>query len=180
MRTWTFLLSLGFTLGACGGGDEPTPIDASGPDAAAGEPDAPPATFCDEYCGFCGGGAGCADDCAAITVDCDEPGLDELSACLDVSETCGVMTSLCFDTSACFVQNLTCGNATCDPYDDVNCPADCGEPDCSHDECTEGTPLLAGCTACTELVCGADAYCCETAWDGTCVTAAIEQCGLCL
>lgn len=31
--------------------------------------------------------------------------------------------------------------------------------------------------ACCELVCGADAYCCGTAWDGDCATAAIQGCG---
>lgn len=56
-------------------------------------------------------------------------------------------------------------------------------PDCGHDVCSEGGPLLASCDSCSGAVCAADPYCCSTAWDPLCVSAtgklcADDPCGL--
>jgi len=56
-------------------------------------------------------------------------------------------------------------------------PAAC--PSCDHDVCVEGSPLLASCSACTVLVCGADPVCCDGGWDAVCVAAATSLCGEC-
>jgi hypothetical protein len=64
---------------------------------------------------------------------------------------------------------LECG-ASCDP------PA-CGNSD--HDCQTTGGPFCSD-AACCELVCAADPFCCDVAWDGLCVNAANINCyGLC-
>lgn len=54
-------------------------------------------------------------------------------------------------------------------------PSPCESAD--HDCCTSGT---VGCTdtACCEIVCGADAFCCSTSWDSLCVSEAESLCGL--
>lgn len=56
------------------------------------------------------------------------------------------------------------------------CPSTVICPDSNHDCLTTGVP---GCTdtTCCEQVCGADPFCCETAWDSLCVEAAGEVCG---
>jgi hypothetical protein len=52
---------------------------------------------------------------------------------------------------------------------------DAGTPDggtgstCSHPLCTTGGPLTPTCDPCVGEVCGADPFCCNTAWDGICV-----------
>ena len=48
---------------------------------------------------------------------------------------------------------------------------------CAHDLCAEGEPLDAGCDACTAVLCAADAYCCDTAWDAQCVKEVGDHCG---
>jgi len=49
-------------------------------------------------------------------------------------------------------------------------------PSCDHDVCTEGGPLLKSCDTCSAAVCGADPYCCSTAWDPLCVGATGKLC----
>ncbi|MCU1277847.1 MAG: branched-chain amino acid transporter2C amino acid-binding protein, partial [bacterium] len=48
---------------------------------------------------------------------------------------------------------------------------------CAHDECTIGTKLTKGCSACVSAVCatGADPYCCSTTWDTTCVNTDVNK-----
>jgi hypothetical protein len=59
-------------------------------------------------------------------------------------------------------------------------PPDLAQPPvtntCAHDLCTSGTKLKSGCSACATAVCAQDAYCCATAWDGTCVTETDDYC----
>jgi hypothetical protein len=49
---------------------------------------------------------------------------------------------------------------------------------CAHDKCISGTKLTSGCDACVTQVCAADAYCCNTQWDATCVQEVGTICGL--
>jgi hypothetical protein len=44
-----------------------------------------------------------------------------------------------------------------------------GRGTCDHSECTTGDPLNASCDDCTAQICPADPFCCNTAWDATCV-----------
>ncbi len=153
------------------------------PDAAPDAPDAPPPpTACDIHCEACAPGSStCVAECGNITVDCDEGGLQAIATChADDNQACGVLLTACLDQVGCWVANLTCGNSTCDPGDDVNCPADCNDPTCDHSECEAGTPLNASCTTCTATVCANDPYCCESDWDLNCVEAAIFSCDICL
>ncbi|WP_437983099.1 hypothetical protein [Sorangium sp. So ce117] len=39
----------------------------------------------------------------------------------------------------------------------------------THDECTPGAPLADGSSPAVTSVCAVDPYCCESAWDGSCV-----------
>lgn len=50
---------------------------------------------------------------------------------------------------------------------------------CDYDACAEGDSPDAACNACTSEVCAADAFCCDGAWDATCVSeaAAVASCG---
>lgn len=49
---------------------------------------------------------------------------------------------------------------------------------CEHDTCTIGTPLDPTCSDCAANVCAVDPFCCETAWDATCVSEAETICDL--
>jgi hypothetical protein len=79
---------------------------------------------------------------------------------------------------------------TCDPkkYGDCICDCLCGAVDddcktgecnaCSHDECTQGTPLSPNCGSCVASICAQDSYCCATDWDGPCTMDAETICGM--
>lgn len=49
---------------------------------------------------------------------------------------------------------------------------------CTHDKCVTGTKLVSGCDPCVTSICAADAYCCNTSWDATCVGEVASVCGL--
>jgi len=42
----------------------------------------------------------------------------------------------------------------------------------------EGGALVASCDSCAAQICDADPYCCNTAWDGVCVSEVNSVCGL--
>jgi hypothetical protein len=48
---------------------------------------------------------------------------------------------------------------------------------CDHPVCTPGAQLTADCDPCAAQVCASDPYCCDTAWDTTCVSEADTTCG---
>lgn len=48
---------------------------------------------------------------------------------------------------------------------------------CSHPICAVGAPLTLLCDACTTQLCARDPYCCDTAWDATCVGEVGSICG---
>lgn len=47
---------------------------------------------------------------------------------------------------------------------------------CDHGVCSTGGPLLNSCDSCTATLCALDAYCCNVAWDGTCVSEVTSIC----
>ncbi|HCU23697.1 MAG TPA: hypothetical protein DF383_01670, partial [Deltaproteobacteria bacterium] len=71
-----------------------------------------------------------------------------------------------------------CGDGFCVSEEDCQtCQADCGEcPVCNHERCQTGLRLKAACDPCVKAVCAADAYCCETFWDATCIKEVGEVC----
>ena len=56
------------------------------------------------------------------------------------------------------------------PQDMAKAPADMVVvSSCAHDECSSGTKLKSGCSACVTKVCASDSYCCSTTWDSFCI-----------
>lgn len=51
-----------------------------------------------------------------------------------------------------------------------------GSGTCDHDTCTAGNALDPTCGSCAAAVCAVDSYCCETAWDATCVGEVADNC----
>lgn len=116
------------------------------------------------------------------------------SQAFDLCSNCGSPTAGSpYDTNASGSCNdLSCCEAVCpaDPYCcdvswDVTCVevavvecAGCGDPGAGSPYVDHATP---GCDSadCCLLVCQADVYCCETAWDASCVNQALEDCGNC-
>lgn len=75
---------------------------------------------------------------------------------------------------------LVCGDGVCSPGEQaVFCPQDCSMTSCQHTVCNTGPALPSTCDPCAAAVCAADAYCCDTDWDGMCVAEASSTCGAC-
>jgi hypothetical protein len=78
-------------------------------------------------------------------------------------------------TDVCDLDGFCCStdwDQQCVSEAEMLCPACAGGGGCAHDECVVGGPLDAACSACAGSVCGADAFCCDTSWDATCVDTA--------
>lgn len=81
-----------------------------------------------------------------------------------------------------YCESVAAGYGVCVP-----CPGiinDCAPPggmtgsgECTHAADVEGTALDPACDDCAATVCSFDTYCCETAWDATCVSEAADECG---
>jgi hypothetical protein len=72
--------------------------------------------------------------------------------------------------SVCGVDPFCCNTAwdtTC--VEEVQTVANSQECGCHHPVCTTGAPLDHGCSPVVKSICGADPFCCNTAWDTTCV-----------
>lgn len=108
-------------------------------------------TACD---GACGGGACSHDECSQ-----GGPLQDGCSDC--VTDVCA-QDAFCCNTD---------WDATCVGEADSICGI-CTSGGCAHDECQAGGPLDEGCSSCAQAVCNADAFCCSTQWDETCVSEA--------
>jgi len=151
------------------------------------------------FCRCPGGDAG--------TRECLSNG-EEFAECFIAPETpCGERIECdAFTTIPCLCPNGTDGTKEClrdeTGYDEcvvapgIPCPVDtsgsggsgagttgtgAGSPgECTHDVCDIGEPLTSGCDPCVTAVCEADDYCCNTAWDSTCIGVADSVCdGIC-
>ncbi len=69
------------------------------------------------------------------------------------------------ECGAAYVATLTCSGETCDPPS--NCCSPHGGLGCDNQECQD-------------LICAADPFCCDVAWDGLCSGAANAQCAVCM
>ncbi len=49
---------------------------------------------------------------------------------------------------------------------------------CSHNVCSTGSALTAGCHSCVDTICGVDSFCCNNSWDSICVGEVASECGL--
>jgi len=95
----------------------------------------------------------------------------------------GKLTSGC---DACVTQICAADPYCCSTQWDSQCVSEvnsiCGlscaaQPvACAHSVCTTGTKLANGCNTCVSTVCAQDAYCCNSQWDGQCVSEAKAWC----
>jgi hypothetical protein len=154
-----------------------------------------------------GGIAGPVSDCCTAhpTPGCDDAACQALicgfdAFCCDVewdgicAGNAGIFCAVCGGTKP------LCGDGACTaPVENqVNCPADCGfcgdgicqiefnEPANCPEDCAGVSTCCSpqpgpGCDDpnCQALVCSADAFCCDVAWDGLCVAAAQTVCKAC-
>jgi hypothetical protein len=137
-------------------------------------------------------GPACAESAASLCADlcsiaeCAHPPVvcDDGNACTDDS---------CDPATGCVYTPIRCGDGdactddSCDPATGcVHTPVDCDDMDaCTVDGCAPGSSNCCeangglGCDdrACEAAVCAADAFCCETEWDGICAGEALNLCG---
>lgn len=115
----------------------------------------------------CGAGAALVSGCSpCATTVC---GVDPYCCQVAWDETCvGEAKSLCAGG---------CESAPAPETEPVPVP-EAGAPACAHPVCQAGGSLTASCGGCPQTVCGADPYCCSTAWDATCVGEAVSLCGV--
>jgi hypothetical protein len=122
-----------------------------------------------------GGGGGCGDGscseeetCASCPADCGA------CVCGDGLCTAGETCVACpADCGEC-----VCGDGVCGAGECATCEADCpGGCACPHDMCVTGEKLDPTCEPCVVMVCAADSYCCDTYWDGLCVSEVTSICG---
>jgi len=109
------------------------------------------------------GAAGGSDCCFANgTPGCDDPDCESLVCLIDPFCCDTAWDGICAGIANDVCEKLCSGGGgICPPSD--------------HDCFTTGGP---GCTdiECCELVCAADPFCCDVAWDGLCVNGAIDAC----
>ncbi len=91
-------------------------------------------------------------------------------------ETCSGCPKDCGTCPACGDKNCDATTENCG-----SCPADCGACATVAPECipkSEGDPNPTGCggCGCEKCVCDMDSYCCDTAWDNTCVGECTDSC----
>ncbi len=139
----------------------------------------------------CGGTGGVSGSCCTVnaTVGCDDATVE---ACVCAGDDyCCTFSWDEYCVAAADGCGATCGgpaveNCTNGGDDDGDGAADCADSDCAAEETcqpvegaccvavsTNGCPANAAVQAC---VCDLDAYCCNTKWDGLCVTEA-KGCG---
>ena len=112
---------------------------------------------------ICSGTAGCPhDECTT-----GAPLPDNCSTCV---------AAICNDDPYCCNTNwdTVCTTKAADTTTYPDCASAC-QGGCAHDECAEGAALDQSCSACALAVCTADSFCCDTLWDGLCVSAAMSE-----
>ena len=159
-------------------------------------------------CGYCGGstGYGCAGNCGGSSPDescyCDDLCVSYGDCCSDACSECGFcpcepdcsgkecgddgcggQCGPCPVGEACYAEicEVHCGNGECEADLGETC-ASCAD-DCGACELSSGCELLeqpscGGCL-CEACVCEADSFCCDMAWDSSCVKECLSECGGC-
>jgi hypothetical protein len=82
------------------------------------------------------------------------------------------IAAVCQQNPSCCTQSWT---QACVTLATSLCQTQC---DCAHSICVDGEKLAASCNPCAKSVCAADAYCCDTAWDGICVDEVVAICNI--
>ncbi|MBI4701985.1 MAG: hypothetical protein HY744_12675 [Deltaproteobacteria bacterium] len=128
-----------------------------------------------------------AEICDGLDNDCNGQIDDGLAggggACsTGLSGPCGQGTMKCTGGSLKCVQTVNPVAEACGDGIDNNCNGQVddgcggGGGNCAHDECDTGGALKKSCSVCTQIVCFADPYCCDTQWDFQCVGEAAVLC----
>jgi hypothetical protein len=107
-----------------------------------------------------------------------EPCPDSLHDCCTTGAP-GCTDGLCC-AAVCAIDPLCCTvawNSFCVAIAETICGIDCPEvcPPSDHDCFTPGGPGCSDLECCT-IVCAADAFCCEVAWDAICIAGALRLC----
>jgi len=124
----------------------------------------------EDWCGVSCGTGGGSGSCNHNECSTGSALSDGCSSC--VTDVCNADSFCCTDTwdDICIEQaEYYCG---------LDCSGGGGGGACSHNECDTGAGLVQTCSSCADTVCSADSYCCDTAWDATCVMQAADWCGL--
>ena len=174
-------ISQGFDMGELACDDDCQSFDASGCIAfSCGNELIEGVEVCDganlggEDCisqGLVGGTLACLPGCANFDIsgcitcgnDSIEPG--EVCDGIDFGGASCVSEGLGGGTVTCAADCGSIGTAGCGTIS--NCCMDNGSPSCDN-------------AACSNVICMADAFCCNNEWDGVCATAAEVECGVCL
>lgn len=136
----------------------------------------------DAQCGLC---VPCAEDsdCQPIDVDPLIPGLFCESAIATIAGA--LLIDLLWGDDVdhhlnFFCQDLAAGYGVCvpcaNPFSPCASGGGGGSGNCDHGVCEEGGPLDPSCGTCEAAVCNEDQYCCDTAWDATCVAEVDDYC----
>lgn len=126
----------------------------------------------------------CADDDQCCSGHCDRSSSSFFCAvaCSHAGNSCAADTDCCASTCTDNVCVGTCSTNLCtksagccngNPCVGGVCGAECAPP-AAHNPCTPGGPLATVdiATACVDVICAADPFCCCVAWDDICVNAA--------
>jgi len=139
------------------------------------------------YCKQVSSGYGVCAPCPGVFYDCGvgtTPG-GGTGTCHDECTSGGSMASSC---SACAQAVCNVDSYCCNTAWDSQCVNEVnqycsgktcggGGTSCAHGVCTAGDKLDPTCSSCVQQVCMADTYCCDTAWDSTCVGEVETYCG---
>jgi hypothetical protein len=90
------------------------------------------------------------------TIDCYELAGEVCPPDPCIATVCDQMPSCC----------TTAWTGGCVDLANSECMAGC---DCTHPICQQGDALTDGCEPCVTAICEADAFCCNSNWDGYCV-----------
>lgn len=133
----------------------------------------------------------CATDDQCCSGHCDPHAFFCTAACTDLGSTCTGDTDCCTGRCENDVCKGECSTTFCSVGADCcdgacvagACAAAC-KPPSGHSPCLAGAPLDDQTVAdpyypCASAVCAADPYCCCGAWDGLCVSAALQQGAVC-
>jgi hypothetical protein len=121
----------------------------------------------------CGGGGGDIGGGSCDHDECTQGGALDPSCGSCAADVCAADAYCCDGTNGAW-DNICVNEAS-----DI-CGLSCmgGGSVCAHDVCATGVKLADGCDSCVTDVCAQDPYCCDTAWDSTCVGEAEQFCGI--
>lgn len=126
----------------------------------------------DECNNICTGGSACAH------TPCEEgPNMTQQPNTPLAANCSPCVADICQDDPFCCQSDWDslCVNKALDTATYPSCASACGGG-CSHSPCEQGGALTSSCDpGCSDVICGADAYCCNTEWDSICVNAASNE-----